>query len=197
MKKTLLVLIAGFSIATAKAQFKFGVEAGVNRSYITGSNVQWGYHGMYNYNAGIFAVLPITKFVSFGPELLYDRKGGQNPEAGVNEWVHDSYLDIPLMIRYTDKSGFHIETGLQIGILLSFNGQIGTNVYKKSEFNSYETAWTAGVGYDIPHTPIGIDFRYELDISNLTKNQNQALRIGLPEIMHNGLLQLDVRYRLF
>jgi hypothetical protein len=102
MKKILLVLIAGFSIATAKAQFKFGVKAGVNRSNITG-DVIWGYHAMFNYNAGVFAVLPITKFVSFGPELLYDRKGGQNPEAGVNEWAHESYLDIPLMMRYTDK----------------------------------------------------------------------------------------------
>ena len=196
MKKILLVLIAAFSIVTAKAQFKFGVKAGVNRSNITG-DVIWGYHAMFNYNAGVFAVLPITKFVSFGPELLYDRKGGQNPEAGVNEWVHDSYLDIPLMIRYTDKSGFHIETGLQIGFLLSFKGQVQTIVYQKNEFNPHEIDWVAGAGYDIPHTPIGIDFRYELDISNLTKDQDQARRSHLPVTMHNSLLQLDVRYRLF
>ena len=197
MKKILLVLIVCFSIATAKAQFQFGVKAGVNRSNITGFNFTWPYHGMYNYNVGVFAVLPIAKFVSFSPELLYDRKGGQNPEVGVNEWIHDDYLDIPLMIRYTDKSGLHIETGPQIGFLLSFKGQFQTDVFPKSEFNSYEIAWTFGLGYDIPHTPIGIDFRYELDMSNLTKSAYQPPSSPLADVMHNSLLQLDVRYILF
>ena len=198
MKKIVLVLIAGFSIVTAKAQFKFGVEGGVNRSYITGDNVIWGYHAMYNYNVGVFAVLPITKSVSFGPELVYDRKGaGPNPAPSVNEWVHNSYLDIPLMIRYTHKSGLHIETGPQIGFLLSFTGQVDGFVYQKSEFSSLEMAWTAGAGYDIPHTPIGIAFRYEFDLSNLFKNPDSGPNIFLNGVMHNTLLQLDVRCRLF
>lgn len=197
MKKVLLVLAAVFCIVTAKAQFKFGVEGGVNRSYITGSNVVWGYHGMYNYNAGVFAVLPIINSFSFDPAVLYDRKGGQNPEPGVNEWVHDSYLDIPLMIRYTDKSGLHIEAGVQIGFLLSFKGQIQTFVYQKNEFHSDEIAWVAGVGYDIPHTPIGIDFRYEFDESDLINYPDYGPGSYLSGIMHNTLLQLDVRYTLF
>lgn len=196
MKKLVLILIAGVSFATAHAQIQFGVKAGANLSTFTGNDAQ-GAKSMAGFNGGIFAKIPIAKSFSFAPELIYSMKGAKYDSTGFSPAysLHANYLDVPLLVKYTHSSGFNVETGPQIGFLLSAKAKAqGVSVDDKSLFNSTEFAWDFGIGYDLSSVPVGIELRYDLGLSNIENNSNNSGSTGK---VHNGVFQLGLRYTLF
>jgi hypothetical protein len=194
MKKLVLILIAGVSFATAHAQIQFGVKAGANLSTFTGNDAT-GAKSMAGFNGGIFANIPIAKSFSFAPELIYSMKGAKyDSTSGYSPAysVHANYLDIPLLFKYKHSSGFNVETGPQVGFLLSAKAKAdGMSVDDKSFFNSTEFAWDFGIGYDLSSVPVGIEFRYDLGLSNIEKSGSNTGTV------HNGVFQLGLRYTLF
>lgn len=197
MKKLVLILIAGATFATANAQIQFGVKAGANLATFTGDDLSDA-KSLVGFNAGVFAKIPFAGSLSFSPELIYSGKGAKFSEAGIDASLHANYLDIPLLVRYTHSSGFHVETGPQVGFLLSAKDKVqGTSQDDKSAFNSTEFAWDFGLGYDIPKTPVGIEFRYNLGISNIANNGDNGSGSTDDQKAHNSVFQLGLRYTLF
>ena len=194
MKKLVLILIAGASFATANAQVQFGVKAGANLSNITG-NDQSGNSALIGLNAGVFAKVPISGAFSFAPEVLYSGKGAKNTQAGVEYTLRENYLDVPLLFKWQHVSGFNVVTGPQVGFLLSANIKAqGQSEDVKSSFKSTEFAWDFGVGYEIPKCPVGIEFRYNLGLSNIADNSSSS---SSSATAHNSVFQLGLRYTLF
>lgn len=203
MKKLVLVLIAGVSFAAAHAQIQFGVKAGANLSTFTGNDAQ-GASSLAGFNGGVYANIPIAKSFSFSPELIYSGKGAKyDATTYTSEFtVHANYLDIPLLVKYTHSSGFNVETGPQVGFLLSAKAKSqGVSVDDKSAFKSTEFAWDFGIGYDLKSIPVGIEFRYNLGLSNIENTDNNsnsgsgnATSTGTA---HNSVFQLGLRYTLF
>ena len=194
MKKLVLILITGASIATANAQIQFGVKAGANLSNISGQD-QSGNSSLIGLNAGVFANVPISGSFSFAPEVLYSGEGAKNTQAGVEYTLRENYLNVPLLIKWKHESGFNVVTGPQVGFLLSANIKAqGQSEDVKSSFKSTDFGWDFGVGYDLQGVPLGIELRYALGISNIANNSAGS---GSNATAHNGVFSLGLRYTLF
>ncbi len=191
MKKLLLVILAGISFATANAQFQFGVKGGFNFNNFSGSDAQDA-KLLVGYNVGAYAKLGIADRLSFRPELVYSAEGAKFKD--VDESNHLNYLNVPLLLSYNVGAGVSIMTGPQVGFLLSAKDKQPRVTYDISDaIKSAEFAWAFGLGFHIPETPVGIDFRYNLGISNVedrsTTGSNGSIR--------NSVFQLGVTYTLF
>lgn len=199
MKKLVLILVAGVSFASAHAQIQFGVKAGANISTFTGDDAD-GSKTMANFNGGVYAKIPFSTVLSFSPEIVYSGEGAKADADGYSASQHLNYLNVPLLVKYTHSSGFNVYTGPQIGFLLGATAKVqNISAGDKQNFESVEFAWDFGIGYDIPKTPVGIDFRYDLGISNIentSNNDNSGSGSSSTGSMHNSVFQLGLRYTL-
>jgi hypothetical protein len=192
MKKLALVLFAGISFATAHAQVQFGVKAGGNFATQTGSDAGDS-KTLFNFNAGAFVRLPLAPGLGIQPELVYSGQGAHYDVGGSSNW-HSNYLNIPILFKWSHRSGPYFETGPQIGFLLSAHvNQDGNSVNSKAAYKSADFAWVFGVGYKIPNSPVGIDLRYNIGLSNIQDEnvgngaiRNDVLQLGLTYVLFNG-----------
>ena len=193
MKKLALVLLAGFSFASAHAQFAFGIKGGANISNVNGSDVS-GTNSLVGFNAGVYLKLPVTKHLSIQPEVVYSGQGFKETTSGVTTTQHDNYINIPVLLKY-HVAGVFIETGPQAGILASAKvSQQGVSVDDKASFNSADFSWVFGAGVKIPMTPISLDARYDLGLSNIINNGSNNTDNSTA---HNGSFQIGIMINLF
>lgn len=196
MKKLALVLLAGFSlVATANAQtFAFGVKAGANFANVSGSGVS-GTNTLIGFNGGVFFHLPLAHGLSLQPELSYSGEGFKQSVSGTDITIAENYLTIPVLLKYRFPMGLFIETGPQVGFLLSAKGKSGgTSVDEKQYFNSSDFDWAVGAGFHIPTTHLAVDARYAFGLSNIA---NDNASTGSTGTVKNGVFQIDLMYTLF
>ncbi|MDR3714278.1 MAG: porin family protein [Puia sp.] len=205
MKKLVFVFIAaGFSFSTANAQgsIQFGVKGGLNLSNVSVSN---GYHGysyssLADFNAGLFLKLPVARFFSIQPEVYYSAQGfrfddGTGTGGTVSE--HVNYLQIPVLAKFTSRSGFFAETGPQLGIKLNAKDkENGVSDDVSGAYNSADFSWVFGVGYKVPAAPVALDLRYNAGITNIANDPNYGSGYGQYGV-RNGVFQLDLMFILF
>ena len=187
MKRLALILISGISFATAHAQFQFGLKGGVNFANISDA---WGNTSstQFNVNAGVFFHMPVARRVAIQPELYYSGQGDQF--TGGND--HLNYLNLPILLKFSSRTGLYFETGPQFGFLVSANSTYqGVTTDIKSDIASGDFAWVFGLGFKIPLSPVGIDLRYNAGLSNINNAQ------GDNTVIHNTCWQLGVTYVLF
>lgn len=193
MKKLALVLFAGISFATAHAQVQFGVKAGANLATQTGSDAGSS-KTLFNVNAGAFVRLPIAPHMGIQPELVYSGQGASYDVSNGTLREHANYLNVPILFKWSHPLGPYLETGPQIGFLLSAKSSLnGNSTDAKNAYNTSDFAWVFGVGYKIPRSPVGIDLRYNLGIANV-EDRNTT---GSNGSWRNDVLQLGVTYVLF
>lgn len=195
MKKLALVFLAGMSIATAaNAQFQFGVKAGANFSTVSGSAVSDA-NTLAGFNGGVYFKLPLPgSHLAIQPELLYSGQGFQDNSGGFTSTQHFNYFNIPFLLKYTHFSGLFVETGPQAGVLTSASAKgDGISVDDKSYYHSADFSWVFGVGFKIPTTPLSIDARYDLGLSNI-QNSSQT---GSTGSVRNGSFQIGLMLKLF
>jgi hypothetical protein len=193
MKKLALLFLAGVSIATANAQVQFGVKAGGNFATQTGSDAGDS-RTLFGFNAGAFLKLPIQRGLSVQPELVYSGQGARYDVGGTTTSYHANYLNIPILLKFSHRAGPYFETGPQFGFIMNASIKaVGNSVDDKASYKSSDFSWVFGVGYKIPQSPLGIDFRYNVGLSNIedrdVTNLNGSIR--------NDVLQLGLTYVLF
>ena len=193
MKKLVLVLFAGITVASANAQVQFGVKAGGNFATQTGSDAGDS-RTLFGFNAGAFLKLAVQRGLSVQPELVYSGQGARYDVAGVTSTYHANYLNIPILLKFTHGSGAYFETGPQFGFLTSASIHVGGNSSDdKDSYHSSDFAWVFGIGYKIPQSPVGIDFRYNVGLSNVEDRDATGGRGSI----RNDVLQLGLTYVLF
>lgn len=126
---------------------KGGLTLGFNASQVDGDEV-FGYH-KYGFNTGAFATIPLAHNFSVSIETLFNQKGAyQRP------WITDSlsgqyklildYLDVPVLLQYTDKDIIKFGAGFSWGRLVTFkewehgnrvNWANSNGPYKSSDFD--------------------------------------------------------------
>jgi hypothetical protein len=195
MKKLALVLFAGISFATAHAQVQFGVKGGFNFATQTGSDAGDS-KMLLNLNAGAFLKLGVVPGFAIQPELVYSGQGAHYDVPGEDINYHANYLNIPILFKWSHRSGPYFETGPQIGFLLSAHRKEGGDSFDEKEaYRSSDFAWVFGVGYKIPRSPVGIDLRYNIGLSNIEDNdvtqldgriRNDVLQLGITYVLFNG-----------
>jgi hypothetical protein len=176
MKKLALILFAGISFATANAQFQFGIKAGANFSTLT-DNQGYSDRTLFNFNAGAFVQFPLAHFISLQPELVYSGQGARYPDNVTGYMIsqHQNYINVPVLLKLKSRYGVYVETGPQIGFLTSAKLKEADNSADiTSDVSSADFSWVFGFGYKVPLSPIGIDFRYNLGISNTLNNNNSV-----------------------
>ncbi len=166
MTKSLVLALSLLSISVANAQdnggIRFGVKAGATASSIggkdasrvTGPNFS-GDLGSFKlgYNAGLGASIPLSSdgFLSFAPELLYNRKGFEITStqvsglpANVSKIEYEQqrvlhYLDVPLLAKI-NAGGLYFELGPQVSYLFgSKTKQQATTKFTNGDKDKVET----------------------------------------------------------
>jgi hypothetical protein len=193
MKKLIFSILAVTLFATSQAQIKFGVKAGLNLANLTGdatdSKIKTDFHG------GGLVEIPVGKIFAVQPEILYSGQGAKSSEDGTDFKLNLGYLNIPVLFKYNNPSGFFAVTGPQIGFLLNAQAKAGSDHQDvKSAFNSTDFSWAFGVGYLIKSVNAGIEARFNQGLSNIAKNEqgssvsikNQVIQIGLVYVFGGG-----------
>ena len=170
------MLIIPFSFVKAQPQEisskTFGIKAGANFSNlrsIDGDNsksadMKLGFHG------GVFLNVPVGFIFSIKPEVMYSLEGAQDNTDDSKTNLH--YLNIPVLLQYNNQSVIFIETGPQIGFLVSAKAKYaGTRVDLKDQIEKTNFSWCLGAGY-ILDSGIGFNARYNLGLSNIAKKAN-------------------------
>lgn len=181
MKKLLAVsLVLFFSLSIVRAQHvNFGIKGGYNSS-----SVQISDGADFNSKSGIhlggFAHIHITSHFAVQPELVYSTQGGE----GSNSKLKLNYINFPVLAQYMVNDGFRLQTGPQVGFLVSAKQKIGNvEVDVDDTFNSVDFSWVFGGGY-IFSSGFGIDARYNLGLNNISddsdfKAKNRVFQLGL------------------
>lgn len=181
MKKMFLLIVLAGSCAVSKAQISYGAKAGLNVSNVGGSDAEdnKAKAGVY---LGGFVGIPVAERISINPELVFSLQGSKYDDDDAK--LNLSYLNIPVLARYTAQSGFFAETGPQLGFLMSAkmkgDGESG-NV--KEFFKKTDLSWALGIGY-LSQSNIGVNARFNFGLSKLdeggeAKVFNRVVQVGL------------------
>jgi len=158
MKKIFSLLVCSGLFLMTQAQNQngrkpyFGVLAGANFSNqhfdpavsTLSTSTKIGFAG------GLFANLPISKAVSFQPELLYSQMGAKADYSG---GVSDNgkhmvdYISVPLLFKFNAGERFAFLLGPQVDFLGSADYKMATagNSERTGSYNGVDAAVTAGI----------------------------------------------------
>jgi hypothetical protein len=124
----LLILLFALSPSLIAQRFKGAVMAGMNLSQVDGDEV-YGYHRI-GAHVGLAAILPIKKW-DITLETIFNQKGAyQKPQyqdsvfGTVLNGKYDlrlNYVEIPVLVHYTDRDLFTFGAGFSYGRLVSYS----------------------------------------------------------------------------
>jgi hypothetical protein len=190
MKKTLVLIFAIGAAHSASAQVQFGVKAGYNHSNLNYNSSGINYLGLRSdFNAGVFASIPLFNHFFLQPEIMYSGQGSQYTDS-IPETTYSNYLNLPVLFKYQHGSGLFVETGPQIGFLLSAQLKTASQSFdSKSSTEPIDFSWSFGLGYKIPVVNLGIDIRYNMGLTNIAKNNYYTSSVK------NSVFQIDLFYQ--
>ena len=175
MKKIIICISAVLLLNTGSyaQETSFGIKAGANLANLTGdvedTKMLFGAYG------GAFAHIGISETFGIQPEVLFSMEGAKSS----GEDLALSYINIPVMLKYSNPSGFFAELGPQIGILTSAKLKLdGGSVDFKDYLKSTNFVLGIGAGYNV--TPqIGVGARYNLGLSNISDDSEGELKTSV------------------
>ena len=183
--KKLFCIVSAFvlfvSIVSAQ-ETHFGLKAGVN---IASANVSPGsdYDSKAGLHVGGLAHIHLSKNFALQPEVVYSMQGGKVDDTKLKL----NYINIPLLVQYMTDNGFRLQTGPQLGLLLSAKTEVGdVEVDRKDNFTSTDFSWAFGAGYLFPEG-FGLDARYNLGISDVWDGSSAKIK--------NSVFQFGVFYQ--
>lgn len=183
MKKVLCVVPVALIFATTSfAQHtQFGVKAGVNLSSVKISDGE-DYDSKTGIHFGGLAHIHLSQHWAIQPELVFSMQGGQDESN--DQKLKLNYINVPVLVQYMFDEGFRLQTGPQIGFLVSAKNKIGDVEYDADDqIESIDFAWVFGGSYLFPQG-LGIDVRYNHGISNISdvsgfEAHNRVFQLGL------------------
>ena len=184
MKKCIVILAVVLLGGIVSAQtFQVGPKAGVNISNFTNgvgseSNTLVGFH------VGGFVSFLFGKSLAIQPEVLFSTQGAKYDD--VNAAVKDfkaNYLNIPVVAQLRMSGGLYLETGPQIGILLSAKSD---DESVKDLYNSLDWSWAFGLGLR-SKMGLGVSARYNLGLTKVEDNLNSLQPNGKNSVIQLGL----------
>jgi hypothetical protein len=182
MKKIILCSIAAFLSVLAFAQrgnVEFGIKGGINLSdysdNVNTSGFRTGFHV-----GGLAHIHTSNPKLAIQPEIVFSTQG-----ADFNEGTDQvDYINIPFLIQYLGRGGLRLETGPQIGALVSakFDDNNDVEYDIKNRFKQSDLGWAFGIGF-LSTSGLGVDARYNLGLSDITKGRgnvkNRVWQFGL------------------
>ena len=152
-----------------KRTAQLGIKAGLNiadfSDDISTTDSRVGFHG------GLLIHVHVQPKLAIQPEIVYSQQGAEFSGGKLKL----DYVNIPVLFQYLFSNGFRLQTGPQIGILAnseykSNNGvEIDTDGFKKTD-----AAWAFGFSY-VSTSGLGVDARYNLGFSDITKDNPDVM----------------------
>ena len=193
MKIILLSFLAISVSAFTYGQIQYGVKAGYSRVDLTysGAATRNDMIPKSDFNAGVFANIPLFNDFYLQPELMYSGQGNGFKDSAT---FNCNYINAPVLFKYQHAIGLFVETGPQLGFLLSAKIKTpGRSFDITNQIQHTDFSWVFGVGYENPDTNLGIDIRYNLGLSNTATGGNTLG--GETGILKNTVFQIDLFYQ--
>lgn len=179
---------------------RYGLKAGYNWSYITGSAEGFKKDNSNGFMvAGFFS--PPSRGIGYRSEIVFSRQGYSFDDGGKNTEVQSDYIYLPQLTTFTIANKVQLQAGAQIGFLL--NAKKTTDSKDSSIIdlmNRIDYGFAAGAEvYPIKGLIVGA--RYNLGLGKLYKQDytspNPYPLPFNPETANfkNGLVQLFVGYQ--
>ena len=156
-----------------------GIKGGLNMANLHHDNSSINPDHKAGLHGGILVHFHVNRSFGVQPELVYSMQGADygGGEAEIN------YVNVPLLFQYMFASGWRLQTGPQVGLLVSgeFDENDGREVNIKSSLKKSVFDWSLGAGY-LSASGLGVDLRYNHGISDAYKNSdvtNRVWQLGL------------------
>lgn len=186
MKRSCLFLCVIFlSSSLFSQEAKFGLKAGLNVANLSnnqGSEMgsRLGLHG------GVLAHIHLTKKIALQPEVVYSGQGSKYTLVDGEHVLSLDYVNIPLQVQYMFNNGFRLQTGPQVGFLISVKDKrdgTETGFFTSDDFKTVDFAWSLGLGY-LTDSGLGVDARYNIGLKNINDagsfvRKNNVFQLGL------------------
>ena len=175
-----LFLVAALPINAQHAQF--GLKAGVNVASldVDDGNDIGSKAGLY---IGGLAHIHVTTHFAVQPEIVFSMQGGEEGSLKAKY----NYINVPVLLQYMTNNGFRLQTGPQVGFLVSAENESGNvEVDVKDQLNTVDFAWSFGASY-ITKSGFGVDARFNLGLSDINESS--------PPKVHNRVWQFGAFYQ--
>jgi hypothetical protein len=173
-----------------------GIKAGLNLAnqeysselFSLNTTTKLGSHG------GVYVVAMITENFGIQPEVLFSMQGSNWDFQGQEGKFNFSYVNIPVLFRYSFNEMISIHGGPQFGFLLSaeLENENGDSQDWEDTTKSMDLAGAIGVEFDLPNG-LGFGARYTGGFSNVA--EDDADFDGLE--IRNRAIQLYAKYKIF
>lgn len=197
VRKSLFSVILLFLFFPLYAQWSAGGKVGLNGStvHFPGGGTELDSKYCMGVNGGFFAQYHFNPYFSLQAELLYMKNGYK-----LKDWIYEyenidevpsdmdialHYLEIPLLAKFTHKTGLNLQFGPQIGFLLKRRLRYGEEVQPQELMGKKQPidfSLVFGAGYEAKNG-LFLDFRYLLGLTSVYKDvagfQNRTFYISL------------------
>jgi hypothetical protein len=194
MKKSFLTFTLFILFINSYSQnnnFDLGIKAGLNFTIPSISeNANTNFSAKSGLNIGIFSNFRLSERVHLKPELSisteninYKTEFYSYQEKAENK---ETYLNIPILLKYYLSTKINIEVGPQIGFIIKNKAKLiidnGVNIHMHNNTyyeNKVEGKFSGNIGliYDITHD-INLGIRYNIGISEINGFKNSTLSMN-------------------
>jgi hypothetical protein len=179
-KEVYIILLLLFSIPFFGQNSKkdqgivFGMKGGLNISNFIGDIEDNKFRT--SIHLGIISEIIISDKVSLQPEILYSGQGYSGKTTpGFSRSKYD-YLNLPILAKIYLSEKISIETGPQIGFLISAKEKTETDKITIENQNNIDFGLNIGLAYEL-NSGVFFQTRYNLGLSNVNQsNSSDALR---------------------
>ena len=179
-KEVYIILLLLFSIPFFGQKSKkdqgivFGMKGGLNISNFIGDIEDNKFRT--SIHLGIISEIIISDKVSLQPEILYSGQGYSGKiTPGFSRSKYD-YLNLPILAKIYLSEKISVETGPQIGFLISAKEKTETDKITIENQNNIDFGLNIGLAYEL-NSGVFFQTRYNLGLSNVNQsNSSDALR---------------------
>ena len=147
-----------------REDFQMGLKIGANRSNVYASSGD-GFQpeGKFGFATGLFASIPVNKYVGVQPEILYSEKGfkatGQILGSSYDFKRTTSYMDVPIFLTLKPSEFITILAGPQYSFLVKQRDEFAnaaTTIAQEQEFENdnirkHTFCFSGGVDINVGH----------------------------------------------
>jgi Outer membrane protein beta-barrel domain len=184
MKKLFLLFASVCAVIATTAQHPhWGIKGGINVANIDIQNgsdpdARVGIH------LGGLAHIHLSEHFALQPELMYSNQGAERSTNNAEFKTKLHYINIPVLLQFMTGSGFRVQTGPQLGVLMGAKYKV--NDVETDIDDNYETpdfSWSFGASY-VTRKGLGFDARYNHGITNINdapgdKYTNRVFQFGV------------------
>ena len=158
-------------------QNKSGVKAGLNyTNNVTVGESSEKKQNLLSFHGGVFSKIELNEKFSLNTELLFSRKGyktkpNKNANPSSEGKIYFNYINLPILIGYKVYKKIELQTGAELGYLLSAKAKYETKTIDISQFWDNKIDLGIAIGLEFPINEfISINGRYVHGLTSVIKS---------------------------